>query len=80
MTPQEIADTAAALGFDITLDGDFVRLYEEVWVLDDTMAEDEVWERYVAIRTILMAKGLTLPFGSAQLGHDSIDAIVTPSL
>lgn len=79
MTPQEIADTAAALGFDVTLHPDGgVTLDEEVWVMDEDNAPDEVWDRYVQIRTTLRANGLDLPFGRATLGRDYVFGTIVP--
>ncbi len=79
MTPQQIADTAAALGFDATLHPDGgVTLEEEVWTLADETGEDDVWTRYVAIRRVLRTKGLDLPLGCATLGRDYVFGTIVP--
>lgn len=76
MTPQDIADRAAALGFDVTLcDDGTVLLNEEVWTMSSE-PQDEVWERYEQIRAYLRKRGMDLPLGLATLEHDHISGAV----
>jgi hypothetical protein len=79
MTPQAIATLAASLGFDITLDGETVRLDEDVWVLDDESGV-EAWDRYVEICRVLHAHGLDMPFGLVTIEHDHISGVITAPL
>lgn len=71
MTPQEIADEATSLGFDILLDTveGTVFLREDVWPITSE-PQDEVAERLEQIRGILRSKGLSLK--EAEQDHDTI--------